>query len=863
MLDPATPDFANTPVSEARPVYGYAPQDWDATPVVSLVTPFHDEKEIFRETVASVLRQSLQQWEWIVVDDCSTSAGSQTLLEEARNQDPRIRVIRAASNGGPGAARNLGAAAARAPFLAFIDSDDLLEPTALEKWRWFLESHPQYDFVKGYQVGFGAESYLWHEGFHSGDVMLERNVVQTASMIRREVWQRAGGMDAGIRGGMEDWDFWLRCASQGSWGGTLPEYLDWYRRRPTHSDRWADWDDAHRQLAFRNRLRERYPEVFRNGVPKPPPSYSTPNEALIQSIPFPNRLGRMPGRKRILMLVPHLELGGSDKFTLDLIRQLRTNHGYDVTVAATMCGGHGWRHRYEAETPDVFTLDTILKLSDYPRFLCYLIESRDIDTVLVTHCQLGYQLLPYLRCRYPHLRCLDYVHIEEEEWKSGGYPRYSVTYQHFLDATVASSEHLRRWVVERGGDPSKVHACTTNIDPAEWVREAYEAGPLLAKFGLKQDVPVITFVGRICAQKQPHVLAGALLELHRRGLPYQAVIAGDGEDAAMLSAFVKEHGLQQVVLLGRRSNHEVREILAISDIFFLPSRMEGISLALFEAMAMGAVPVGADVGGQAELVTPETGILIRRSGNEAGEYADALASLLLDRGRRTAMRQAGRARVASGFTLDVMGSRMAAILGSLGCDVFDAGRAFTASPAMLATEIVEQRRLESLADELWAARFNHGSSGERGGPEAEFVPVLPAETWIPLLRKALIGHPLAWLKLAGRRGFSWTRLAHALSLVYGADRRENRLLLRRVLTKPAAAEALVRQFDQHYYLITNRDVLKAGLDPLLHYSLLGHLEQRMPSGSFDLRQVLAQWPELRGNGANPLLWKVLREAATK
>jgi hypothetical protein len=112
-----------------------------------------------------------------------------------------------------------------------LDSDDLLETTAVEKWFWFLESYPEYAFCKGYSVGFGAREYLWDKSFHLGKTFLCENLVDPTSMIRKDIHTIVNGYDESIRQGLEDWDFWLRCASKGYWGGNIPEYLDWYRRR--------------------------------------------------------------------------------------------------------------------------------------------------------------------------------------------------------------------------------------------------------------------------------------------------------------------------------------------------------------------------------------------------------------------------------------------------------------------------------------------------------------------------------------------------------------------------------------------------------------------------------------------------------
>ena len=168
MIDPCKPDYSNTPVSSRRPRYSYICADLDAAPAVSIVTPYFNPGQIFHQTAASVFGQSFQQWEWIIVDDGSDEPESAAILEDYVRQDPRIRVIRSPVRSGPAAARNLGVARARASYIAFIDSDDLYEPTALEKWLWFLESHSQFAMVKGFHVGFGAKNTCGRRAFTPG-----------------------------------------------------------------------------------------------------------------------------------------------------------------------------------------------------------------------------------------------------------------------------------------------------------------------------------------------------------------------------------------------------------------------------------------------------------------------------------------------------------------------------------------------------------------------------------------------------------------------------------------------------------------------------------------------------------------------
>src|ERR1051325_216314 len=99
MIDPRNPDFANTPVSALRATMGYAPAPGShaPAPLVSVVTPFFNTGEVFRETGACLLgAQSLQNFEWVIVNDGSTDAAALKLLDESRalaQADQRIRII--------------------------------------------------------------------------------------------------------------------------------------------------------------------------------------------------------------------------------------------------------------------------------------------------------------------------------------------------------------------------------------------------------------------------------------------------------------------------------------------------------------------------------------------------------------------------------------------------------------------------------------------------------------------------------------------------------------------------------------------------------------------------------------------------
>lgn len=660
-MDPLAPDFSNTPVSHQRPDFRYEPQDWKASPVVSIITPYYNTGAVFLETARSVLQQSLQQWEWLIVNDGSDDPEALEILAQFRDKDPRIQVIDLDDNRSPPGARNAGLRRASGDFLFFLDSDDLIEPTTLEKTAWFLESNREFGFCKGLTVSFDGQEYLSTVGFQTTDLFLSRNPVTITSMVRRDVCAAVDGFDESLMDGLEDWDFWLHCAAEGFWGYSIPEYLDWYRRRQDHSDRWGEWTESGLE-EMRGRLSQRYPTLYAEGIPPVARRRPEPFEDLPTNAAFENLLTK--NGKRLLLILPWMAMGGADKFNLDLVKQL-TKRGYEISIATTLPENYDWFREFAALTPDIFILPGFLRDHDFPRFLAYLIRSRQVDTVLISNSGLGYRLLPYLRSRFTDVAFVDYCHMEEEYWNNGGHPRSSVAYQDLLDLTMVTSHHLKEWMIDRGADPQAVEVSYVNVDTEHFFPDDDVRSEVRSELRIGLDTPVLLYAGRICEQKQPQVFAAVVEELKSRELEFKCLVAGDGEDRPWLSSYLGRHRLRDKVLsLGPVSNERIKELMRATDILFLPSKMEGVAVVIYEAMATGAVPVGADVGGQSELVTPDCGVLVQR-GNQEEEvraYADALERLICSSDVREAMGKAARKRVCRHFNVEQMGERMAHLL---------------------------------------------------------------------------------------------------------------------------------------------------------------------------------------------------------
>jgi teichuronic acid biosynthesis glycosyltransferase TuaG len=116
--------------------------------IVSIITPAYNAGRFIAETMRSVLGQTYDYWEMIIVDDCSTDETC-VIVERAKAEDSRIQLIKHSRNRGPAGARNTGLEMAQGRFIAFLDSDDMWLPTKIEKQLLFMsEKNAVFSFTQ-------------------------------------------------------------------------------------------------------------------------------------------------------------------------------------------------------------------------------------------------------------------------------------------------------------------------------------------------------------------------------------------------------------------------------------------------------------------------------------------------------------------------------------------------------------------------------------------------------------------------------------------------------------------------------------------------------------------------------------------
>ena len=215
---------------------------------------------------------------------------------------------------------------------------------------------------------------------------------------------------------------------------------------------------------------------------------------------------------------------------------------------------------------------------------------------------------------------------------------------------IAVSTEVRDHLALSGIDPRKIIVIPNGIKPS--TPNLKEQTELRREFGLHKDQIVLISVGRLVYQKAHSVLINAVQEILVQRPEVVLYIAGEGPLRGELEQQIGAFGLSdQICLLGNRN--DVPGLLSIADIFVLPSRWEGLPMALLEAMGIGLPIVATQVEGVNGVLQQNIqGFLVPPEDDRA--LAEALLKLIKSPQLRIKMGLKSRKRVDEAYTTDIM-----------------------------------------------------------------------------------------------------------------------------------------------------------------------------------------------------------------
>lgn len=196
-------------------------------PLVSVIVPCYNQGKYLSEALTSVLGQTYERWECIVVDDGSTD-NTELVASDFTKRDKRVSYLRK-TNGGLSDARNVGIAQSKGSFILPLDADDKIGPEYLKLAINEFSTSPQTLVVYPGASYFGNRQGIWDVNYKGYRSLLMTNSLFCSAIYRRSDFDRAGGYDVNMREGFEDWEFWIRLLSPDSIVAKLPGIHFYYR----------------------------------------------------------------------------------------------------------------------------------------------------------------------------------------------------------------------------------------------------------------------------------------------------------------------------------------------------------------------------------------------------------------------------------------------------------------------------------------------------------------------------------------------------------------------------------------------------------------------------------------------------------
>jgi sugar transferase (PEP-CTERM/EpsH1 system associated) len=347
---------------------------------------------------------------------------------------------------------------------------------------------------------------------------------------------------------------------------------------------------------------------------------------------------------RVMHVVFGFHPGGMELGVLKLVNGLDPRR-----IQSAVCSTQGARELAPMLAPRVAFFELQRRAGNDPRLvwdLCRLFQ-RERPHIVHTHAwgTLLEGLIAARLARVPIVVHGEHGTLQLHVWQRGC-QRYAWSR---VDRLLSVSSRLAERMAREVGFPlNRIQTLRNGVDLSRFAGHISQAEARRA-LNLPAEGAVVGAVGRLVPVKDHLGLLETVALLGRDGLRPLIVIAGDGPLRGDIENRAAALGINhQIRLLGHRQ--DIDTVLAALDIFVLPSRSEGLSNTILEAMAAGVPVVATRVGGADEMVEDgATGILVPPASPQL--LAPALARLLQDSGLRLAMGRAGRARVEREFDL--------------------------------------------------------------------------------------------------------------------------------------------------------------------------------------------------------------------
>lgn len=229
-------------------------------PRISIIVPCYNGEKYLRETLDCLQKQTIENWECIIVNDGSTD-GSLEIMKEYAAKDSRYKYIDK-KNEGPSVARNSAITASTGKYILPLDADDLVAPSYAEKAINYLEEHDDCKLVYCRSSFFdGREEEFCMPDYSFTDLPWVLSIFVSA-VYRKEDFLKTKGYNPNMRHADEDYDFLLSFLQKNDKVYKIPDVLFFYRQHGiTRSKR-----NSHSILRSHLQMILNHPEIYQNDI---------------------------------------------------------------------------------------------------------------------------------------------------------------------------------------------------------------------------------------------------------------------------------------------------------------------------------------------------------------------------------------------------------------------------------------------------------------------------------------------------------------------------------------------------------------------------------------------------------------------
>ena len=634
--------------TQKDPIHENKQEEWEQNlPLISVIIPCFNYGEYVEEAIDSILNQTFQDFEIIVVDGGSTDNSTVTTLENLKKLKTTIYYRQGRHLVGDN--RNFGIEKARGKYICCLDADDKIEETYLEKALFLLEVYA-YDIVSTSVQCFGGSTKKWHIPLNPTlDKIVQYNQVSTVAVYSQTMWNKANGYhDYGIGKDyiVEDWDLWVRMLAIGARVINISEPLMLYRIHDkvtslsNHPEAISLIEQANTIISFNQKYIT--PQAYKNSIDNNRRSYKVINCTRNLTKSYTKTQDR--NKLKIIFALPFVIAGGADTVLLQIANHLSDNN-FDVSIMTTVKTDPSLGNntiRYKKITKKIYHLYNFLdSQSKWIDFVYYYLESHKIDIIFIVGSSYFYEILPKIKKDFPNIKIIDQL------YNTYGHIHNNRKYAQLIDINIVENKAIETCLLSKYAEkPQKVKLIQNGTNLQYFTHDTSLFRPQI----IPEEKFIVTFLGRISEEKSPELFVEIATNF-KDNERVHFIMGGQGPLFNSIQKKIDKYGLaKKVTLVGLVDS---RHYLSYTNLLILPSTIDGRPNSVLESLSMGVPVIASAIGGLPEIIQDGYNGFLCQSGN-VNDFVYRVNQLLDDEQLYLSMKKNARVYAVKNLDASVM-----------------------------------------------------------------------------------------------------------------------------------------------------------------------------------------------------------------